>query len=149
MMDRMMGPVAGGSSYGDPWPVVLSLIAVGALTAVYLSLRTNLSHAEPPQRASPRIVETSKEAGDSQDEETGPGPSALELLPEDERRVIEPVIGSPGLTQIEVADRSDFSKSKVSKALKELEGRGLVYREPQGRTYRVYPGELSRQLIEG
>ena len=65
----------------------------------------------------------------------------LDLLPEDERRVLEPVVDSPGITQIELRDRSDFSKSKVSQTVSDLEQRGLLSRERQGRTYRVYPGE--------
>ena len=65
----------------------------------------------------------------------------LDLLPEDERRILEPVLESPGLTQIEIRDRSDFSKSKVSQTVTDLEKRGLLYRERQGRTYRVYPAD--------
>jgi len=65
----------------------------------------------------------------------------LDLLPEDERRILEPVLTSPGLTQIELRDRSDFSKSKVSQTVSDLEKRGLLYRERQGRTYRVYPSD--------
>lgn len=65
----------------------------------------------------------------------------LDLLPEDERRILEPVLTSPGLTQIELRDRSDFSKSKVSQTVSALEKRGLLYRERQGRTYRVYPSD--------
>lgn len=70
----------------------------------------------------------------------------LEMLPDDEHRVLEPVIESPGLTQIEVRDRSGFSRSKVSQTVTDLEKRGLLYRERQGRTYRVYP---SNDLDEG
>jgi uncharacterized membrane protein len=65
------------------------------------------------------------------------------VLPEDERRVLEPVLKTPGLTQVELRGRSDFSKAKVSQTVSELEDRGLLYRERQGRTYRVYPGELA------
>lgn len=65
----------------------------------------------------------------------------LDVLPEDERQILEPVIESPGLTQIEVRDRSGFSKSKVSQTITDLEGRALLYRERQGRTYRVYPAD--------
>ena len=65
----------------------------------------------------------------------------LDVLPEDERRILAPVIESPGLTQIEVRDRSEFSKSKVSQTVSDLEQRGLLYRERQGRTYRVYPSD--------
>ena len=65
----------------------------------------------------------------------------LDLLPEDERRILGPVFDSPGLTQIELRDRADFSKSKVSQTVSDLEKRGLLYREPQGRTYRIYPAD--------
>ncbi|MFB6114260.1 MAG: helix-turn-helix transcriptional regulator [Halodesulfurarchaeum sp.] len=65
----------------------------------------------------------------------------LDVLPEDERRILEPVLDSPGLTQIALRDRSDFSKSKVSQTVSDLEKRGLLYRERQGRTYRVYPSD--------
>ena len=70
---------------------------------------------------------------------------ALTFLPEDERRVVEPVLETPGLTQVELRARSEFSKAKVSQTVSELEDRGLIYREKQGRTYRVYPGELLKE----
>lgn len=35
----------------------------------------------------------------------------LRVLPDDERRILQPVVDDPGLTQIEVRDRSEFSKS--------------------------------------
>lgn len=66
----------------------------------------------------------------------------LEILPEDERCILEPVLDTPGITQVEVAAKSDFSDAKVSQTLKALRERGLVYREPQGRTYRLYPGSI-------
>lgn len=73
-------------------------------------------------------------------------PAILDVLPEDERRILEPVVESPGLTQIELRDRADFSKSKVSQTASDLEKRGLLSREKQGRTYRIYPaGELTAE----
>ncbi len=69
----------------------------------------------------------------------------FDILPDDERRVLEPVLMSPGTTQIELRDRSDFSKRKVGQAVSELEKRGLLYRERQGRMYRVYPSDELRQ----
>jgi uncharacterized membrane protein len=66
----------------------------------------------------------------------------MEILPEDERRILEPVLDAPGITQVEVVARSGFSEAKVSQTLKALRQRGLVYREPQGRTYRLYPGSI-------
>ncbi len=72
----------------------------------------------------------------------------LDLLPDDERRILKPVVESPGLTQIALRDRSDFSKSKVSQTVSELEKRGLLYREKQGRTYRVYPDDGLQERLE-
>lgn len=67
--------------------------------------------------------------------------SVLEILPQDEQRVVEPVLTSPGITQQALRDRADFSKAKISQTVTDLEKRGLLYREPYGRTYRVYPDE--------
>lgn len=61
---------------------------------------------------------------------------------------MSPILESPGLTQMEIRNRSDFSRSKVSQVVTRLEKRGLLYRETQGRTYRIYPGELVEQQIE-
>lgn len=63
----------------------------------------------------------------------------LGILPEDERVVLDPILDTPGVTQVEVVARSDYSDAKVSQTLKAVRERGLVYREPQGRTYRLYP----------
>lgn len=62
-------------------------------------------------------------------------------LPDDERQVLEPILTDPGLTQIEVTDRTGLSKAKVSQTLTELRERGLIYRESAGRTYRLFPGK--------
>lgn len=70
------------------------------------------------------------------------------ILPTDERAVLEPVIEGPGVTQVEVVDRSEYSDAKVSQTLKALRERGLVYREPQGRTYRLYPGSALERASE-
>lgn len=66
----------------------------------------------------------------------------ISILPEDERQILEPVLDTPGITQVEIIDRSEFSDAKVSQTLKALRERGLVYRERQGRTYRLYPGTV-------
>ena len=72
----------------------------------------------------------------------------LEILPEDERRILEPILETPGITQVEVVSRSDFSDAKVSQTLKALRERGLIYREPQGRTYRLYPGTVLSEATD-
>lgn len=81
------------------------------------------------------------EAADAPPTDRPPEFRILEVLPEDEHRILEPVIESPGLTQIAVRDRSGYSRSKVSQTITDLEERGLLYRERQGRTYRVYPAD--------
>lgn len=91
-------------------------------------------------------VDHAESAGDVDDTAGRPtaGSNAadvLRVLPDDERRILQPVVDDPGLTQIEVRDRSEFSKSKVSQTITDLEKRGLLYRESQGRTYRVYPDD--------
>lgn len=164
MMDSMMytGP--------DPiWYVFGTLILAGAIGGAYVLLRSELV-AESSQTNEPMPRDaldipaggdstTGPQAGDQEpalgtEPNAGPDPAAenppanpkpsesiLQVLPDDERRVLEPVLDSPGLTQIALRDRSDFSKSKVSQTVSELEKRGLIYRERQGRTYRVYPSD--------
>ncbi|QSG14561.1 helix-turn-helix transcriptional regulator [Halapricum desulfuricans] len=103
--------------------------------------------SEAGETAHHTSVDQPDEAGPDEDASAttdGDGQSVrqvLDLLPDDERRILEPVVESPGLTQIALRDRSDFSKSKVSQTVSELEKRGLLYREKQGRTYRVYPDD--------
>lgn len=104
-----------------------------------------------PGRESEGAVMQSEPAEDdsADDEQTEPALSPeqraalISNFPEDERRIIDPILASPGLTQVDVRDRSDFSKSKVSQTVTDLEDRGLIQRERDGRTYRIYPdGEL-------
>ena len=155
--DQMMGSMMGTSmvsTHGtNPiWYVVGTLVVTGALAGIYLSLRSSLvGPSSESQRTGEQSVPENVEEDSSSDTEQqstagGENPPArresiLDVLPEDERRVLEPVLTSPGITQIELRDRSDFSKSKVSQTVSELEKRGLLYRERQGRTYRVYPSD--------
>lgn len=132
----------------DPiWYLFGSLVTASVVAGIYVFSRERIRRefAEPPAEA-----DEGDHSQDTVTEASEPGgavvsrgqPSALELLPEDERRVLEPILDSPGLTQVELRGRSDFSKAKVSQTVSDLEDRGLVYREKEGRTYRVYPGEL-------
>lgn len=127
-----------------------TLIAVSVVFGTYAVTRDTFT-TNPPTKKS---IETTQEVGPTPNRDSGKmdsehdsieqnnDPQVLDILPEDERRVINPVLESPGLTQVELRGRSDFSKAKVSQTVSELEDRGLLYREQQGRTYRVYPGEL-------
>lgn len=143
-------------------PVLMSLVVASIVGGIYVLVRGRLftpDATDPPQAETeteakavtdadhPADVAAGAEADDSTDEEavgSADPPTQrriLDVLRDDERRILEPVIESPGLTQIKVRDRSGFSKSKVSQTITDLEERGLLYREPQGRTYRVYPAE--------
>lgn len=98
---------------------------------------TDEADAEPKDEAD--AEPTGEADADQSGQSTTHG--VLDVLPEDEYRILKPVVESPGLTQIEIRDRSGYSKSKVSQTISGLEERGLLYREAQGRTYRVYPAE--------
>ena len=162
MMSQMMGTMPGM----DPiWYLFGTLITVSVVLGVYVVSReqladvlltstpprgTNAERDEPDGATSPSVnpPEHPSEQSTQESSTTDSTPertSALAVLPEDERRVIDPILESPGLTQVELRARSDFSKAKVSQTVSELEDRGLIYREKQGRTYRVYPGELLKE----
>lgn len=161
--DNMMGHMNG---YGpDPvWYILGTILVAGVLAGVYVVARTAVFSADAATKTQSGTVTGSEnegqfreisneqssgvETGEKTDrsEETSPQREILDVLPTDERRILEPVIDSPGLTQIELRDRADFSKSKVSQTVTALEKRGLLYRESQGRTYRIYPSdELDEQ----
>lgn len=147
----------------DPvWYLFSGLVAAGVVFGSYALGRDHVAQAisEREESASATVTreEPSTEGGQAKKVEsersdeggmanqlTAEEPSVLTVLPEDERRVLRPIIESPGLTQVELRGRSDFSKAKVSQTVSELEDRGLIYRERQGRTYRIYPGELLKE----
>ncbi|MFC4987356.1 helix-turn-helix transcriptional regulator [Saliphagus infecundisoli] len=136
----------------DPlWYAFGTLIAVSAVLGTYALARDTFTTTPTgtDDTETNRDTETNTEQEQTKtasvrdsDHKDTPAPRLLDMLPEDEQRVIEPVLDTPGLTQVELRARSDFSKAKVSQTVTELEDRGLLYRETQGRTYRVYPGEL-------
>lgn len=156
-LDEMMGGMMDGSMGGvhgtDPlWYVLGTLLAAVVIAGLYVgAIRDDLGsrgetpeHDEPPGQLdsdSDEREEKSDTRGESIDPSTQPRRRVLDLLPEDERRILEPVIESPGITQVALRDRSAFSKSKVSQTVSALEKRGLLYRERQGRTYRIYPSD--------
>ncbi|WP_435119900.1 helix-turn-helix transcriptional regulator [Halolamina sp. C58] len=157
MMDSSMGTMHGP----DPlWYVVGTLLVAGVIGGVYYAVRGELTDPEVADTTAPvDPAQTSEATATSMDDEASlatsinpesdPQGRVLDLLPDDERRVLEPVLNSPGITQIELRDRSEFSKSKVSQTVSSLEERGLLYRERQGRTYRVYPSDDLRQQRPG
>jgi hypothetical protein len=148
-----------------------TLLAVGVVVGAYLAIRESVTPSPPRTRPArgtwepdggtdvdpgPGSVDGPEPTPDGdlavgtpERDESPPDEDAvdresarvLDVLPDDERRVLEPVLDSPGITQIALRDRSDFSKSKVSQTVSDLEKRGLLYREKQGRTYRIYPAD--------
>lgn len=147
-LGELMGSMMGGGDVGvhgtNPiWYVLGTILVSAILLGFYAMLRPDVERSGVASRSANQVVETAGTGnGDS---DTPPSQSSradvLTVLPDDERRILEPVIDSPGITQIALRDRSSFSKSKVSQTVSELEKRGLLYRERQGRTYRVYPSE--------
>ncbi|NIC01050.1 MarR family transcriptional regulator [Halobacterium sp. R2-5] len=149
MMGTSMGTVHGTNPL---WYVLGTLLVSAVIGGGYLVVRDELSSTDVPDRSQMEMANpTDSESAESPDGDTQlagdinpeaqPQARVLDLLPEDERRILEPVLSSPGVTQIELRDRSDFSKSKVSQTVSALEKRGLLYRERQGRTYRIYPSD--------
>jgi len=151
MMD--MGTSMGGVHGTSPLWYVLGTLLVSILVGGgYLVIRDAITSTDPNEHSQTVLTGPDHpERTDSPEETTQtaedinpasqPRARVLDILPEDERRILEPVCASPGITQIELRDRSDFSKSKVSQTVSALEKRGLLYRERQGRTYRLYPSD--------
>ena len=156
-MGSMMGTSMGAVHGTNPlWYVLGTLFVSAVIGGGYLAARDDLTSTEVKDRSQNEMaVPVDPESAEASEETTQPDgainpesqPQArvLDLLPEDERRILKPVLSSPGITQIELRDRSDFSKSKVSQTVSALEKRGLLYRERQGRTYRIYPSDDLRQ----
>ncbi|MDS0301456.1 MarR family transcriptional regulator [Halogeometricum sp. S1BR25-6] len=153
MMGTSMGTVHGTNPL---WYVLGTLLISAVIGGGYLAVRDDLTSTDVNVRSQhemavptdPEIAESSEgttQPDGSINPESQPQARVLDLLPEDERRILEPVLSSPGITQIELRDRSDFSKSKVSQTVSALEKRGLLYRERQGRTYRIYPSDDLQQ----
>lgn len=134
-------------------PVVASLVVATLVGGMYLLVRDSLRGNRADQHSSGEATSetppheaavTGHDDGMVGTVETGDHSRRhpiLDVLPDDEERILEPVIDSPGITQVEVRDRSGFSRSKVSQTVTDLEKRGLLYRERQGRTYRIYPAD--------
>ncbi|WP_135666942.1 helix-turn-helix transcriptional regulator [Halorhabdus rudnickae] len=152
-----MGTSMGGIHGTSPlWYVLGTILVSTVVGGGYLVIRDDLTSTDASERAQKEVTspddhemaglpeETTQTEGGI-NPESQPQARVLDLLPDDERRILEPVLSSPGITQIELRDRSDFSKSKVSQTVSDLEKRGLLSRERQGRTYRIYPSDDLQQ----
>ncbi len=62
----------------------------------------------------------------------------IEVLREDEQRIMKLIVENDGIDQREIVELTGFSKTKVSKILSELERRGIIRKEPVGRRNRIY-----------
>lgn len=138
-------------------PLLMSLVIASIVGGIYVFVRsqvftthngTDNTSTEGVSNESGDVIDvndetdsTIREPAETRQADSEARRQISDILPDDERRILEPVIESPGLTQIKVRDRSGFSRSKVSQTITDLEERGLLYRESQGRTYRVYPAD--------
>ena len=152
-MGSMMGLSMGAVHGTDPlWYVLGTVLVSTVIGGGYLLIRDDLTAtgttgdsqnamSDPPDHETAESPGDGTRSGRATNPESRPQARVLDLLPDDERRILEPVLSSPGITQVEIRDRSGFSKSKVSQTVSALEKRGLLYRERQGRTYRIYPSD--------
>lgn len=162
---------AAGEMTTGGWLGLAGMVLAATLGIVYMLVRHRFQDETDKPTAGAREARSAEtEAPPTPDESTtpdsddepvdtgvaeSPGPvdqdvreQLLAELPEDERKIFSPIVESPGLTQVDVRDESGFSKSKVSQTVNDLEDRGLLYRERDGRTFRIYPAEdLEEQLL--
>lgn len=69
----------------------------------------------------------------------------IEILKEDEQAIMRLIIEKDGIDQRDIQKETDFSKTKVSKILSELEKRGAIRKEQVGRRNRIF---LTKKLRE-
>lgn len=69
----------------------------------------------------------------------------IDILKEDEQSIIRLILEKDGIDQREVQRVTDFSKTKVSKILTELEKRGAIRKEQVGRRNKIF---LTKKLKE-
>jgi uncharacterized membrane protein len=69
------------------------------------------------------------------------------LLTRDEERVVKMIIEDGGdLTQDQLPGKTGFSRPKVSRIVSDLEGRGILSKEPDGRTQKL---KVKKDFYEG
>jgi uncharacterized membrane protein len=69
------------------------------------------------------------------------------LLTRDEEKVVRAIIEDGGeLTQDQLPQKTSFSRPKVSRIVSDLEGRGIISKEPDGRTQRL---RVKKDFYEG
>ena len=133
---QMMGGMMSGMMIGPFWYAIGTVLVVVTVGGVYVMIREDITTRRDGHKTGSIEPDDPKPSRHIEDTSSS---TVLDMLPDDECRVLSPVIDSPGITQIALRDRSNFSKAKVSQTVSTLEKRGLIYREQQGRTYRIYP----------
>lgn len=68
-------------------------------------------------------------------------PEAFEELTEDENEVLEILAEEGDMLQKDVVDSSRYSKAKISGVISELEEKGVIEKEKEGRSNRIYVKE--------
>lgn len=65
---------------------------------------------------------------------------SVKILTEEDRRLLEDIIESPGINQNEFIEKYNLSKASLSKRVTNLVGRGLLIKKKRGRKNYLYPG---------
>lgn len=68
------------------------------------------------------------------------------ILTEDEEKVVRAILDNGGeLTQDKLPEKTDFSRPKISRIITDLAGRGIIAKEPHGRTQKLI---VNREFYE-
>lgn len=110
-MGSMMGTSMGAVHGTNPlWYVLGTVLAAAAIGGGYLLVRDDITSTDPGERVqterpnvagseSPDSSEGSTQSEGGINPESQPQARVLDLLPEDERRILKPILSSPGITQ--------------------------------------------------
>ncbi len=70
----------------------------------------------------------------------------IDILKEDEQSILKMVIEEDGIDQRDIQRVSDFSKTKVSKILSELEKRGAITKQQVGRRNKIFLAKRMKEV---
>ena len=99
------------------WFALGTLLTAAVISGVHLSVRdrlvsssdsetvSNTGHSDPEGNTQSSTEEQSTASTSVTGTDSTSSQQVLDLLPDDERRILQPVLDSPGLTQIELRDR--------------------------------------------
>lgn len=62
----------------------------------------------------------------------------IDSLPEDERDILDLLKASDDMLQKDIVDQSEYSKAKISGVVSSLEEKGIIRKEKEGRSNRIY-----------